>query len=261
MADIFRLDGKVAVVVGGAGGLGEAIGIGMARQGASVAIASRNLQKLQETAKKMAEDADVKKNNSTVVAFQVDVLDEKSIAQLVKDVVARFKKVDILVNAHGREIRGSSADISPADWDLAFDINVRGLMLVSREFAKVMIPQKSGKIINLSSVREIRAAKRGGTAYCATKAAVGMITKGMAAELAPYNINVNAVGPSIVKTAFTESVFKRPEAVQSFLDHSLLGRVGLPEDIAGPAVFLASPAADFITGQTIFIDGGLTAIA
>jgi gluconate 5-dehydrogenase len=123
-----------------------------------------------------------------------------------------------------------------------------------------MIPQKSGKIINLSSVREVRAAKMGGTAYCATKAAVGMITKGMAAELAPHHINVNAVGPSIVQTAFTESVFKRPGAVQSFLDHSLLGRVGQPEDIAGPCVFLASPASDFITGQTIFVDGGLTTI-
>ena len=261
MADIFRLDGKVAVVIGGAGGLGEAIGLGLARQGANVAIASRNLAKLEDVVKKMAADADVKKSKSQVVAFQVDVLEEKSIAQLAKDVVSKFGRVDILVNAHGREIRGSSADISVADWDLAFDVNVRGVMLASREFAKIMISQKSGKIINLSSVREVRAAKRGGTAYCATKAAVGMITKGMAAELAPYNINVNAVGPSIVHTAFTESVFKRPEAVQNFLDHSLLGRVGLPEDIAGPCVFLASPASDFITGQTIFIDGGLTAIA
>ena len=260
MADMFRLDGKVAVVIGGGGGLGEAIGLGLARQGANVAIASRNLSKLEDVAKKMAANPEVKKSKSEVVAFQVDVLDEQSVAQLVKEVVSRFGKVDILVNAHGREIRGSTAELSMADWDLAFDVNVRGVMLASREFAKVMIPQKSGKIINLSSVREVRAAKRGGTAYCSTKAAVGMITKGMAAELAPYNINVNAIGPSIVRTAFTESVFKRPEAVQSFLDHSLLGRVGEPEDMAGPCVFLASPASDFITGQTIFVDGGLTTI-
>ena len=257
MANRFRLDGKVAVVIGGAGGLGEAIGLGLAQQGANLAIASRNLSKLEDVVKQIKADPDVK---TEVAAFQVDVLDEKSIAQLVKDVVAKFGKVDILVNAHGREIRGSTADISVEDWDLAYDVNVRGVMLASREFAKVMIPQKSGKIINMSSVREVRAGKRGGTAYCSTKAAVGMITKGMAAELAPHNINVNAVGPSIVHTAFTESVFKRPEAVQNFLDNSLLGRVGQPDDIAGPCVFLAYPAADFITGQTIFADGGLTVI-
>lgn len=256
MADIFRLDGKVATVIGGNGGLGKAMAFGLAQYGARVAIAARDLPRLEEAAQEIGKNV-----GAEVAPFKFDITDEKSVAHLVQQVVSRFGRVDILVNAHGTITRAPTAEVTVADWDLMFDVNVRGIMLTSREFAKVMIAQKSGKIINLSSVRGVRAAKAGGTGYCATKGAVDAITRGMAAELGPYRINVNAIAPAVIRTAFTEALFKRPELIQGVIDHSLLGRVGEPEDIIGACVFLASPASDFITGQIIYVDAGYTAIA
>lgn len=256
MADLFRLDGKVATVTGGSGGLGEIIARGLAQYGARVAIAARDLAKLE----KVAQDIKAKVGGE-VAAFQFDTTDEKSVANLVKQVVSRFGTADILVNSQGANIKRPADDFPVADWELMFDVNVKGTMLASREFSKVMIPKKSGKIINLSSVRGVRATKWGGNAgYCATKGAVDMITRALASEWAPHHINVNAIAPSIVQTKGTEALFKDPEKVKKYLESSPLGRLGVTDDIIGVSVFLASPASDFITGQIIYVDGGLTAI-
>lgn len=254
MEDIFSLKGKNAVVIGGAGGLGEAIVEGLSQYGANLIIASRNLEALGKVA------ADVKASTGgEVTPMTVDVTDEKSMAKLVGDVVAKFGTVDILVNAMGLNIKRDALDYPMEDWDKIFSINVKGTMIACKHFACVMKEQGKGKIINLSSVREVRGYTGGNSAYCATKGAVGMITKALALELAPYNIYVNAIGPSLIITKGTIHIQKDPTLAEKYSAQIPLGRLGVPKDLKGVAVFLASNASDFITGQTIFVDGGLTA--
>jgi NAD(P)-dependent dehydrogenase (short-subunit alcohol dehydrogenase family) len=257
MSDMFSLEGKVAVVIGGAGGIGELIAAGLAKQGAMVAIASRNIQKLEKVAHQIQSES-----NSEIAAFQVDVTDERSVAQLGERVVSRFGTVDILVNSQGVNLKKPAAEFPVDDWDLMFDVNVKGTMLTCREFGKVMIDKEKGKIINLSSVRGIRATLWGGNeAYCATKGAVDMITRTLAAEWAPHNINVNAIAPSLIYTELAARTLQDPERLQRYLANVPLKRVGQPKDVVGVCVFLASDAADFITGQILYVDGGLTAVA
>ena len=256
MADIFRLDGKVAVVIGGAGGLGEALARGLAQYGAKVAIASRNLQNLQNVAQNIQAET-----SSEVVAFQVDAADEQSVAQLAKQVVAKFGTVDILVNSQGANIKGPPIEFPMTDWDFMFEVNVKGTMLACREFGKVMIEKKKGKIINLSSVRGIRGTDGGNVGYCATKGAVDMVTRTLAAEWAPYNINVNALAPALVLTEMIKRSLKDPTRIEKARSKVPLGRLAEPQDMVGAGLFLASPASDFVTGQIIYVDGGLTAIA
>ena len=254
MSDIFRLDEKIAVVVGGAGGIGHALAMGLSQYGAKVVVASRNLEALN----KVASEINAKTGGETV-AFQVDVTDEKSMENLVKEVVARFGTVDILVNAMGLNIKRDALDYPMEDWDTIFNINVKGTMIACKYFGRVMKEKKQGKIINLSSVREVRGYTGGNAGYCATKGAVGAITKTLALEWAPHNIHVNAIGPSLVITPGTFHIQKDPELAKKYSAMVPLGKLGVPEDLIGTCVFLASPASDFITGQTIFVDGGLTA--
>ena len=194
-----------------------------------------------------------------VVPMQVDVTDEDSVTSLVEAVLKQFETVDILVNAMGLNIKRDALEYPMEDWDTIFDINVKGTMMACKHFGKVMKERQLGKIINLSSVREVRGYTGGNAAYCATKGAVGMITKTLALELAPYNIHVNAIGPSLIITKGTIHIQQNPELAKKYSSVIPLGRLGVPRDLIGTAVFLASDASDFITGQTIFVDGGLTA--
>jgi NAD(P)-dependent dehydrogenase (short-subunit alcohol dehydrogenase family) len=254
MEDIFRLNNKIAVVIGGAGGLGQAIALGLSRYGAKLIVASRNTEALETVA------ADIKKETGgEVAAMAVDVTVEESMAKLVEDVQARFGTVDILVNAMGMNIKRDALEYPMQDWDKIFSINVKGTMMACKHFGKVMQEKKQGKIINLSSVREVRGYTGGNSAYCATKGAVGMLTKTLALELAPHNIHVNAIGPSLIITQGTIHIQKDPELAKKYSAMIPLGRLGVPKDLIGTAVFLASAASDFISGQTIFVDGGLTA--
>jgi NAD(P)-dependent dehydrogenase (short-subunit alcohol dehydrogenase family) len=254
MEDIFSLKGKNAVVIGGAGGLGEAIVEGLSQYGANIVIASRKLEALEKAA------ADIKaKTGGEITPMTVDVTDEKSMAKLVCDVVEKFGRVDILVNAMGLNIKREALDYPMEDWDKIFSINVKGTMIACKHFGCIMKEQGKGKIINLSSVREVRGYTGGNSAYCATKGAVGMITKALALELAPYNIYVNAIGPSLIITQGTIHIQKDPSLAQKYSAQIPLRRLGVPGDLKGTAIFLASDASDFITGQTIFVDGGLTA--
>lgn len=176
--------------------------------------------------------------------------------------MSKFGTVDILVNSQGVNIKRPATEFPVADWEFMFNVNVRGIMLTCREFGKVMIEKKSGKVISLSSVRGVRATLWGGNeAYCATKGAVDMITRSLAAEWAPYNINVNAIAPSWIATKLAERTLKDPERLKTGLANVPLKRVGKTEDVVGACVFLASPASDFITGQILYLDGGLTAVA
>jgi NAD(P)-dependent dehydrogenase (short-subunit alcohol dehydrogenase family) len=254
MNDIFRLNGKIAVVIGGAGGLGEAIASGLSSYGAKLVIASRNLDVLEKVARDIRS-----RTGGMIEALQVDATDENSMIRLVENVLLKFGTVDILVNAMGLNIKRDALEYPMTDWDTIFSINVKGTMIACKHFGKVMKEKNQGKIINLSSVREIRGYTGGNAAYCATKGAVGMLTKTLALELAPYNVHVNAVGPSLIITKGTVHIQQNPELAKKYSAMIPLKRLGVPEDLIGTAVFLASGASDFITGQTIFVDGGLTA--
>ena len=254
MKDLFRLDGKIAVVVGGGGGLGKACSLALSRQGAKVIIASRNLEKNKEVADSIQAETGVETG-----AFSVDTTDEASVQQLADQVVERFGGVDILVNTQGINKKGPAVDFPVEDWDQLFAVNVKGVMICCKVFGKIMTEKKKGKIINMSSVRGIRGTGGGNEAYGATKGAVDMITRMLAAEWAPYNINVNAMAPSLV---LTETIKKAvaPERLEMLAASSLFKRLGTPEEMAGTCVFLASEASDFMTGQILYIDGGLTAV-
>lgn len=259
MLDIFSLEGRVAVVIGGAGGLGEPIATGFAQQGAKVVVASRRLEAVQKVAEKIR----AVEPFSEAVAFRVDATSEESVAQLKEQVLARFGTVDILMNAHGTAIKKPAAEFPLEVWNKQFNLNVNAVMIPCREFGKVMIEKKKGKIINMSSERGSRITIWGGNAgYSASKGALEMYTKALASEWAPYNINVNAVAPSMIRTPLTESLGQlTPEYLSKYLANCPLKRIGEPQDIVGVTVFLASPASDFITGTVIYLDGGMNIIS
>jgi len=255
MANLFRVDNQVAVVIGGAGGIGQALGAGLVEYGAKVVIA--DVKGSEEVASEIRD----RSKTSNAVGMQFDITDEKSVAALKDKVVSIFGTVDILVNSQGINNKYLATEFPVDKWDIMFDINVRGTMLTCKEFGKVMVERKKGKVINLSSVRGVRAtAWSGNEGYSATKAAIDMITRSLASEWAPYKINVNAIGPSTIATPFSKKTLEDPEKLKRFLASCPLGRVGQPLDIVGACIFLSSPASDFITGQILYLDGGLTAI-
>jgi len=254
MADLFRLDGKIAVVIGGAGGIGETLALGLSQYGAKVVVSSRNLERLKEVAKEIQA-----KTGGEVMAIPVDVTDEDTVASLVEKVLGKFGTVDILVNAMGLNIKREAVEYPMEDWDLIFDVNVKGTMISCKHFGRVMRDKKQGKVINMSSVRGIRGYTGGNTAYCATKGAVELITKTLALEWAPYNIHVNALGPALIITPGTIHIQQNPELAEKYKAMIPMNKLGVPEDLIGACVFLASEASNFITGQTLYIDGGLTA--
>jgi gluconate 5-dehydrogenase len=229
----------------------------LAEYGAKIVIADLD----QEKAEKAASSVKAKVNSSEAISFKLNVTDEASVASVRDQVVNKFGTVDILVNAHGVNVKKPATEFPVSEWDFIFNINVKGTMLTCREFGKVMVKNKKGKIINLSSVRGVRATAWGGNmAYTATKASVDMITRSLASEWAPYQIHVNAIAPSTVATPFSGATLSDSEKLKRYLSSCPLQRVGQPEDMVGACVFLASPASDFVTGQIIYLDGGLTAI-
>ena len=256
MSNLFRVDNKVAVVIGGTGGIGEAIAYGLAEYGAKVIVGGRNTKRAAEVVENIAA-----KLNATAAAYSVDVTDEKSMADFAGQVVTNFGTVDILVNSQGVNIKKPATEFPLSDWETMFNVNVTGIMLACREFGKIMVEKKSGKVINISSVRGARATLWGGNeAYCGTKGAVDMITRALSSEWAPYNINVNAIGPTWVATKLADQTLQDPAKLQRGLANVPLKRIAQPDDIVGLSVFLASSASDFITGQVIYLDGGATAV-
>ena len=254
MKDIFRLDGKIAVVTGGAGGIGEALALGLGYQGATVVVSSRNQRAIDAVAEKISSET-----GSEAIAVASDVTDESSIQSLVNTVVEKYGKIDILVNAMGMNIKREAFDYPLEDWDQLFEVNVKGTMAACKAVGKVMRDQQGGAIVNLSSVRGIRGYTGGNTGYCATKGAVELITKALALEWAPSGIRVNALGPALVITPGTKHIAEDPQLAAKYASAVPLGRIGLPEDMVGAVVYLCSDAASFVSGQTIYVDGGLTA--
>ena len=254
MRDIFKLDGKIAIVTGGAGGIGEALALGLAYHGATVVVSSRNQTAIDAVAEKIT-----KETGNEAMAVASDVTNESSLQKLVDTVVGKYGRIDILVNAMGMNIKHDAFDYPLEDWDKLFNVNVKGTMAACKAIGKVMRKQKSGAIVNLSSVRGIRGYTGGNSGYCATKGAVELITKALALEWAPSGIRVNALGPALVITPGTRHIAENPELAAKYAAAVPMGRIGMPEDMVGAVVYLCSNAASFVSGQTIYVDGGLTA--
>jgi len=252
MADLFDLTDKVAIVVGGAGGIGRALALGVAECGADVVVASRQLEHLEPVAK------EIRALGRQALAVTVDVTQEQSAADMVKRVLEVFPRIDILVNAAGLAIRKPAESFPVDEWQQVMDANARGTFICCQAVGRVMIKQRSGKIVNVSSVRGRYGLPADYAAYCASKGAVDTLTRTLACEWAKYNVLVNAVAPTIVETDLTRPALADPEFAQRMKARIPLGRWAMPEDIVGPTVFLASKAADFVTGQIIYVDGGVT---
>ncbi len=254
MKNIFKLDGKIAIVTGGAGGIGEALALGLGMHGATVIVSSRNQDAISKVAEKITEES-----GNKAIAIVSDVTDESSMKNLVDQVVEKYGRVDILVNAMGMNIKHDALEYPMDDWQKLFKVNVEGTMIACKAVATVMKEQKAGAIVNLSSVRGIRGYTGGNTGYCATKGAVELMTKALALEWAPHGIRVNALGPALVITPGTKHIAEDPKLAAKYAAAVPMGRIGLPEDMAGAVIYLASNAASFVSGQTIYVDGGLTA--
>ncbi len=252
MNNMFDLTGKVALVVGGHGGLGKAIALAMADSGADVAVASRNMTALKSATK------EIESRGRKSLALAVDIVNDKQVAAMVEELLKAFPRIDILVNAAGLAIR-KPADAFPIDdWQQVMDVNTRGTFLCCQAVGRVMIKQKSGKIINLSSVRGRYGLPAGYAAYCPSKGAVDTLTRTLACEWAKHNVLVNAIAPTVVETELTKDLLADVEYAKTMKARIPMGRWAMPEDIVGPTIFFASDASNFVTGQILYIDGGVT---
>jgi NAD(P)-dependent dehydrogenase (short-subunit alcohol dehydrogenase family) len=254
MADLFDLTGKVAVVVGGGGGIGHAQALGLADAGADVVVASRKLEHLEPVSK------EIKAKGRKSLAVTVEVADEKSVKAMVDSILKEFPAIDILVNAHGISIRKPAETFPIDEWQQVMDINTRGTFLCCQVVGREMVKQKSGRIINLSSVRGRYGLPANYAAYCTSKGAVDTLTRTLACEWAKYNVLVNAVAPTVVETplTLTPEALLNPDFAKFMKGRIPMGKWALPEDIVGATIFFASPASSFITGQILYIDGGVT---
>ena len=250
MDDLFDLTGKVALVPG-IGGIGHALVLGLAEQGADVIVADLQVDHLEKVAD------EIRALGRQSLALAVDVTQELSVADMVKHTLEAFPRIDILVNSFGFAIRKPAVDFPVEEWQQVVDVNARGTFICCQAVGREMVKQGSGKIINISSVRGRYGLSRH-AAYCASKGAVDTLTRSLACEWAKYNVLVNAIAPTYVETELTREILAEPAFAKRMKARIPLGRWALPEDIVGPTVFLASKASDFVTGQIVYIDGGVT---
>jgi len=249
---LFDLTGRVAIVTGGAGGLGRTTALGLASFGANVVVTSRNIENLKKVAN------EVQDMGRESLAISADVTKEEAVKKMVKEVVDKFGRIDILITYAGLNVHKPAEEYPLVDWSKIIDVNITGVFLCNREVGKVMVKQQKGKIINASSVRGEYGLPRNYIAYCTSKGAVNMITKQLACEWAKFNICVNAIAPTVVETAITAPMLRDPNFAAMMKARIPMGRWAMPEDLVGCIIFLASDASNFVTGQIIYIDGGVT---
>ena len=248
-----RLENKIAVITGGSRGIGLAIAEGYLREGASVVIASRKQDALDAAAADLRQ-----KTNGTVLPVAAHTGDPDAVQNLIARVVDEFGRVDILVNnAATNPHFGPLIDADVGQWQKILEVNVLGYFWTSKFAAESMQKTGGGKIINMASIVAFEPGFMMGV-YSVTKAAIVMMTKSFAQELAPDNIQVNAIAPGFIKTRFSRALWDNEGINQRITDHTPAGRMGEPEEIVGAAVYLASPESDFMTGQTMIIDGGVS---
>ncbi len=249
---LFNLKDKVAIVTGGNQGIGFAIAEGLASVGATVVIANRRGADGQQAAEQL------KKKGYNAAAVTTDITEVSSIENLVSVTIDKYKKIDILVNNAGVIVRTPPEEITEDEWDFVFNINLKGIFFCCQIVGKEMLKKKKGKIINISSnVSEIAMAGR--SIYAVSKAGVAHLTRALALEWSKEGININAIGPGPTITDINKVYFEEnPLDLQDKIDSIPMARIGQPVDHAGAAIFLASDASNFITGQNILVDGGMT---
>jgi NAD(P)-dependent dehydrogenase (short-subunit alcohol dehydrogenase family) len=248
-----KLSNRVAIITGGGTGIGRAIALEFAREGADVVLSSRNRERLEAVA------AEVKALGRQALAIAMDVGDKEQVDTMVNQAIAHFNRIDILVNNSGVEFAAPFLDITEEEWDDTIETNLKGVFLCSQAVGRQMIQQKRGRIINMTSTIALGAIYPGWGAYAASKYGVNALTLVCAREFGPFGINVNAIAPGRILTPLVQQQ-RTPEQVEAFMETgrkaNVLGRIGMPEDIARVALFLASDDASFISGQLIAANGG-----
>ena len=248
-----RLEGKRALVTGGNSGIGAAIALGLADAGAKVAI---NYASHPEAADELVQT--IKQKHGEAISIHADVSEPNAVGELFRQLDVAMGGIDILINnagIDGASALGWEADI--AAWRKVIEVNLFGAFYCAREALKRMVPQRSGVVLSTTSVHE-EIAWSGYSAYTASKAAVSMLTKTLAQEAAPHGVRVLAVGPGAIKTPINRAVWSDPKSLQDLLEKIPLHRIGAPEEIAQMVVVLVSDVASYVTGRTIFVDGGMT---
>jgi NAD(P)-dependent dehydrogenase (short-subunit alcohol dehydrogenase family) len=249
----FRCDEAVAIVTGGGSGLGRACALGLAAAGAHVTVIGRTLGRCEEVA------TNIKDLGRKAFAYSADVTQPEQVAAAVKSVERHFGRIDILVNSAGINSPAAFVDLGKDEWSNVIGTNVTGTYVCCHAVAQMMIAQQRGTIINMGSISGVAGiAKR--TVYCTSKAAVAHFTRALAVELGPHKVRVNALAPNVVVTDLNRELVRRqPELYAGILARTPLARLGEIDDVIGALLFLASPAAAYITGQILYVDGGFTA--
>lgn len=257
--DLFSLRGKVALITGGGRGIGKFIATGFAEAGADLILVSRKMKNLEAVAKSLSDECGVR-----AVPIACDVSSPDAIEEMLRQAKEQFPRIDILVNNAGASWGAPTLDFPLDKWDQLFDVNVRGVWIITQKVARIMKEQGGGNIINISSVMGFRGSDElthPAVPYNSTKAAINLLTMNLAVKLAPYKIRVNAIAPGFFRTdmmAYIEKPEFKP-ALEKTLAAIPLGRIGDSDDMKGLAVFLASDASAYMTGQILINDGGMLA--
>jgi len=247
-----NLDGRVAVVIGGTSGIGRAISHGLAEAGADVVCTSRRTEQVETAA------AEIEALGRRTLRVASDVSDKPSLSNLLDECVAAFGKVDILVNSAGRTKRTPSLEVTEDEWNEIMETNLTGTLRACQVFGGHMVANGYGRIINIASLSTFVSLFEV-AAYAASKAAVASLTKSLAIEWAKNGVNVNAIAPGVFRTALNTKLLDETPRGQEFLTRTPMGRFGNVDELAGAAVFLASEAASFVTGEVLVVDGGFLA--
>jgi len=253
VVDLFSLRGKVALVTGASRGLGRSMAGALARAGATVVLAARDEPLLQHAVREIREAG----GEADLEAF--DLTDEGSVIAAVPKILARHGRLDILLNNAALCIWSGLFDASLDVWKRTIDVNLTAVYLLSREAARPMVAQRAGRIINIGSYVSVIGRERL-QAYVASKHGLVGLTKSLAGELGRYGVTCNAIAPGFFLTQMAEPVTHNPERMKIFTDAIAMGRWGDPEELAGPAIFLASDAASYINGHTLHVDGGVAEV-
>jgi NAD(P)-dependent dehydrogenase (short-subunit alcohol dehydrogenase family) len=246
---LFDLTGRVAVVTGGGSGIGRSVCIAFAEYGANVVVADLNLEAAHTVV------AELTGNGEKNMAIKMDVTDPGQVQAMVDAILDRYDRIDILFNNAGISKRGPAESFSLEDWNRVLAVNLTGMFTCAQSVGKVMIRQKRGKIINTSSVSG-KLGHPGNLAYAAAKHGVIGMTKVMAVEWGKYNVNVNCIGPGVTKTPMTMAAFEDKALYDRQVSLVPMGRLGETDDLIGAVIYLASDASNYVTGQTLYIEGG-----